>query len=291
MPFSITDELFFIGYYGIALGLHEMVLDVQWLESLGPILWDFGCCVIQFVRNAHTMRWTVMDHTPAPTAFTASTDDVMGDLLLRFEGIFTTPIGLSPVRPRSHHIRLLPGTLPVAVRPSRYAHTQKAELELQCQATLQSGVIWPSTLAFLAPVLLVKKADDTWQFCMDYRTLNSRTIKDKYPIPVVNELLDELHGTTFFTKLDLCSGYYQVRMHDDVEKMAFHTHDGLFKFLVMPFGLTNAPAAFQVLMNDVLWSFLHRFVLVFFDDILIYSTSWSEHLRHIHLMLAKLQEH
>jgi hypothetical protein len=222
----------------------------------------------------------------------ATVDNVMEDLLLRFEGLFSEPKGLLPERQRCHHIRLLPGTTPVAVRSYRYAHTQKAELERQCQDMLHQGVIRASSFAFSASVLLVQKADGSWRFCVDYRALNSRTIKDKYLIPVVEELLDELCGTVFFTKLDLRLGYHQVRMNvDDIEKTAFRTHEGQFEFLVMPFGLTNAPATFQALMHDVLRPFLRRFVLVFFDDILIFSPSWSEHLRHIHLVLAKLQEH
>jgi hypothetical protein len=157
---------------------------------------------------------------------------------------------------------------------------------------LHSGVIRPSSSAFSTPVLLVEKSDDSWRFCIDYRALNERTVKDKFPIPMVEELLDELCGTGFFSKIDLRSDYHQVLMHvDDIAKMAFRMHQVLIEFLVMPFGLTNTHVTFQVLMNNVLRSFLHRFVLVFFDDILVYSWSWSEHLQHLRLIDTTLLEH
>jgi hypothetical protein len=134
--------------------------------------------------------------------------------------------------------------------------------------------------------------DDSWRFCINYRAINAKTVRDMHLIPIVDELLEELRGARFFMKLDLCSGYHQVSMHNaDVTKTTFRTHHGQFKFLVMPFGLTNAPAMFQALMHDILCDFLRQFVLVFFDDILIYSDSWSSHLQQVRSVLQWLQEH
>jgi len=296
VPISIAGEVFSITCVGLDLGSFDLILGVDYLRTLGPILWDFGAMTMAFSRQGRRILWRGVGGSAGPAHTAAVTTDIQQPLLDRLlhqhAAIFEEPQGLPPARPYDHRIHLLPGTPPVAVRPYRYPQLQKDELERQCEAMLTQGIIRPSTSPFSAPVLLVRKADKSWRFCIDYRALNAKTSKDKFPIPVVDELLDELHGARFFTKLDLRSGYHQVRMHpEDVAKTAFRTHHGHYEFLVMPFGLSNAPATFQALMNDVLRPYLRRFVLVFFDDILIYSATWAEHLQHIAIVLNELRAH
>lgn len=290
---AIGQESFVVDLYAIPLGGFDVVLGTRWLKTLGPILWDFERLYMSFWRTDHRVEWYGLSATGHLHHVQVSTArDLLDNLLANFSDVFAEPKGLPPSRTHDHRIRLVPGAASVAVRPYRYPAAQKDELERQCADMLERGLIRRSTSEFSSPVLLVRKSDGSWRFCVDYRALNTNTVKDKFPIPVVDELLDELKGARFFTKLDLRSGYHQVRMcPEDVHKTAFRTHEGLFEFLVMAFGLTNAQATFQALMNDVLRPFLHQFVLVFFDDILVYNSSWSDHIRHVKVVLELMQQH
>ncbi|WVZ93533.1 hypothetical protein U9M48_039504 [Paspalum notatum var. saurae] len=211
---AVDKETFTIGCYGIVLGAFDLILRVNFLKTLGPILWDFTAMHMSFTRGGQRVRWdglgTRDDTRPGPAvhAATATGEQPLLDALLQhFTDVFQEPRGLPPARPYDHRIHLLPGTAPIAVRPYRYPQLQKDELKRQCAAMLAQGIIRPNTSPFSAPVLLVHKADGSWRFCINYRALNTKTSKDKFPIPVVDELLDKLHEACFFTKLDLRSGY------------------------------------------------------------------------------------
>ena len=200
--------------------------------------------------------------------------------------------GLPPHRDVDFGIKLHPGTSPISMTPHRMAPIELQELRVQLQELLDKGFIRPSTSPCGAPVLFAKKKDKTLRLCIDYRQLNRVTIKNRYPLPSIDDLFDQLRGTQFYSKIDLRTGYHQLRVRDtDILKTVFRTRYGHFEFTVMPFGLTNALAAFMDLMHRIFQPYLDQFVVVFVDDILIYSQSEWEHEYHLRIVLQLLRDH
>ncbi|KAL0551554.1 hypothetical protein IC582_010643 [Cucumis melo] len=199
--------------------------------------------------------------------------------------------GLPPHREIEFAIELEPGTIPISRAPYRMAPAELKELKVQLQELLDKGFIRPSVSPFGAVVLFVKKKDGSMRLCIDYKELNKVTVKNRYPLPKNDDLFDQLLGATVFSKIDLRSGYHQLRIKDgDVPKTAFRSRYGHYEFIVMSFGLTNAPAVFMDLMNKVFSEFLDTFVIVFIDDILIYSKTEAEHEEHLRMVLQTLRD-
>ncbi|GJZ08881.1 putative reverse transcriptase domain-containing protein [Tanacetum coccineum] len=199
--------------------------------------------------------------------------------------------GLPPARQVEFQIDLVPGAAPVARAPYQLAPSEMKELSEQLQELSDKGFIRPSSSPWGAPVLFVKKKDGSFHMCIDYRELNKLTVKNRYPLPRINDLFDQLQGSSVYSKIDLRSGYHQLRVREeDIPKTAFRTRYGHYEFQVMPFGLTNAPAVFMDLMNRVCKPYLDKFVIVFIDDILVYSKNKQEHKEHLKLILELLKK-
>ncbi|XP_038985807.1 uncharacterized protein LOC103721475 isoform X2 [Phoenix dactylifera] len=280
VPIKLQGVTIFIDFYLLPLEGYDVVLGAQWLSTLGPIVWDFSKLQMKFdmggkevvlhglsipenkvVNNFQLERVArkrkdgvllqlYAMRGPQAQYFQLLLPTNVQQLLDKYKEVLSKPKGLPPRRAQDHRIPLQVGQGHVSVKPYRYPHYQKAEIE-KLVADMLIGLIRPSNSPYSSPVILVKKQDSSWRMCVDYRALNRITIRDEYPIPVIDELLDELYGAQYFSKLDLRSGYHQIRVHpDDIEKTAFRTHQGHYEFLVMPFGLTNAPSSFQALMNE-----------------------------------------
>nr|GEY61622.1 putative reverse transcriptase domain-containing protein [Tanacetum cinerariifolium] len=198
---------------------------------------------------------------------------------------------LPPVRHVEFQINLIPRTSPVARAPYRLAPSKMQELSNQLQELIDRGFIRPSTSPWGGHVLFVKKKDESFRMCIDYRELYKLTIKNCYPLPRINDLFDQLQGLSVYLKIDLRSGYHQLRVRDeDIPKTAFRIRYGHYEFQVMPFGLTNPPIVFMDLMNRVCKPYLDKFVIVFINDILIYSRNEEEHANHLRIILELLRK-
>jgi len=209
----VGGDYFWFDSHSLPMGSLDMVIGVSWMSQLGDISWNFSEQTFAFRVADKRIMWCGVNR-PGPASYrsiSTKAGQLLPELLQEFQSLFVEPHGTPPSREIEHKIRLKQGTEAVAVRPYRYAHLQKDELEKQCADRLKQGIIRPSSSAFSSPALLVCKPDNSWRLCIDYRALNACTVKDKFPIPVAEELFGELRGAKYFTKLDLRSGYYQMR--------------------------------------------------------------------------------
>lgn len=323
LQWSAGSTMFVSDFYVLPLGGYDSILGIQWLQQVSPVCFDFAA-------NEISLKWQGKRVTLKQSKQLADNIGIVLDseqlgsvgeqacflvqlsavevheqqkppsivipelvkpIIKAFPQVFEAPKSLPPNRPQDHLIPIVEGSKPVNLNPYKCPFLQKTEIEKMVKEMLESGIIKHSQSPYASPVLLVKKKDNTWRFCVDYRALNAITIKNRFPIPLIEDMLDQLHGSKMFTKLDLRSGYHQIRVSaQDTHKTAFKTPLGHYEFLVMPFGLTNAPATFQCVMNEVFREHIGKFVCVFFDDILIYSETPETHVQHLKTVFQILKD-
>ena len=324
--FSLASYTDTASFHATPLEGFDLILGTPWLHRLNPnIDWPSGTLTFHHHGQDHVITPTTpFPTTPTPLSLHHIRQAARqgGDLYLaQLHQLLTTPdnptpqpppwldalrrkyattippdddpLPFPPSRAIDHPIDLLPGSSPpnrLGMKP--LSNDELQELRRQLTDLLQRGHIRPSISPFGAPILFVRKKDGTLRLCVDYRALNSITIKNSYPLPRVDEMLDRLHGATIFSKIDLRHGYHQIRVNEpDIPKTAFRTRYGHFEFTVMPFGLCNAPATFQRLMHTIFTPHLDHFVIIYLDDILVFSKTEADHQRHLDTVLATLQQH
>jgi len=305
----------------VALGHYDVVLGKPWLTEYNPIVnWKLNVVYMEHLSIPHMLVGNQRSDVPKYLISSMQVEELvregaqlyiiklthvnpgpesnlvppeLEEMLQEFSDVLSgLPDELPPIRASDHRIELVPGSTPPVSRIYPLSGAQLAELRAQLQELLERGFIRPSTSPYGSPILFVPKKDGGWRLCVDYRAINRITIKNSHPLPRIDEMFEQLHGSAVYSKLDLASGYHQIRMHEDsVEKTAFKTKYGHYEYVVMPFGLTNAPATFQCVMNSILAPYLDRFVVVYLDDILIYSRNQEEHLEHLRIILQLLREH
>ncbi|GAU42639.1 hypothetical protein TSUD_398440 [Trifolium subterraneum] len=309
-PVSVAGKIYHVDLICLPLKDMDIVLGMDWLSANTVYI---GCAeknlyvpidlnaesraLTALLQNTHQLiQYLGAENKCFSIMFTMSSESSLSpsDILIvrEYLDVFPEEINsLPPEREIEFSIDLVPGSQPISVAPYRMSPLELRELKSQLEELLQKHFIRPSVSPWGAPVLLVKKKDGTMRLCIDYRQLNKVTIKNKYLLPRIDDLLDQLRGATIFSKIDLRSGYHQIRIRtSDVSKTAFRTRYGHYEFLVMPFGLTNAPAVFMDYMNRIFQPYLDKFVVIFIDDILIYSKDPQEHAEHLRIVLNILRE-
>ncbi|GAU49923.1 hypothetical protein TSUD_180410 [Trifolium subterraneum] len=307
---SVAGKIYHVDLICLPLKDMDIVLGMDWLSANTVYI---GCAeknlyvpidlnaesraLTALLQNTHQLiQYLGAENKCFSIMFTISSESSLSPsdipIVREYLDVFPEEINsLPPEREIEFSIDLVPGSQPISVAPYRMSPLELRELKSQLEELLQKHFVRPSVSPWGAPVLLVKKKDGTMRLCIDYRQLNKVTIKNKYPLPRIDDLLDQLRGATIFSKIDLRSGYHQIRIRtSDVSKTAFRTRYGHYEFLVMPFGLTNAPAVFMDYMNRIFQPYLDKFVVIFIDDILIYSKDPREHAEHLRIVLNILRE-
>jgi hypothetical protein len=272
----------------------DVILGMSWMKSHKAVL-DISARLVHLnspVYGKATLHLTAISHIKASLHHVVERrlEDI--HVVHEFPDVFPDDLsGMPPERAIEFKIELQPGTTPVSKAPYKMSREELVELKIQLKDLLDKGFIHPNSLPWGCPAFFISKKDKGLHLCVDYRLLNAVTVKNKYPLPRINILFDQLAGDQVFSKIDRRSGY-QIKIRDeDIPKAAFSMRYGPYEYLGMSFGLTNAPAHFMYLMNSVFMPQLDKFVVVFIDDILVYSKSTEEHEEHLRVVLQRLRDH
>jgi hypothetical protein len=271
----------------------DIILGMDWLRKYDGVI----LCAKRAIRLTKEDGTIVEFSAAIPAEQVSLLNKVQGTsldeigIVQEYPDVFPEELPVMPSnRDIEFMIELLPGMPPISKRPYRMPVNELVELKKEIAELQSKGFIHPSSSPWGAPVLFMEKKDGTQRMCVDYCSLNEVTIKNKYPIPRIEDLFDQMKGASVFSKIDLRSGYHQLKIREsDIPKIAFHTRYGLYEYTVMSVGLTNAPAYFMYLMNKVFMKYLDKFVVVFIDDILIFSKTEEEHEKHLRMVLDKIR--
>jgi hypothetical protein len=274
----------------------DVILGMKWMSDNGVLI-DTSTRVVMLRYPVDKKGFLVQlprdiaIHNAANATLAKAIEDI--PVVCEFLDVFLDDLlGLPPDREVEFKIELVLGTAHISRRPYRMPPNELAKLKIQLNELLKKGLIWPSSSPWGCPAIFMKKKDESLRMCMDYQPLNVVTVKNKYPLPRIDILFDQLSKAKVFSKIDLRSSYHQIKIRpEDIPKTAFSTRYGLFEYLIMSFGLTNAPAHFMYLMNSVFMPELDKFIVVFIDDILVYSQNKEEHAEHLRIVLTQLRDH